>query len=230
MNPLRRRIQTAMQSGGGAAAWTPTDIAGLQLWLDASQITGLNDGDSVATWPDASGNGHDATQATASKQPTYQTNEVNGKPAVQTDGVDDFIRSTFATAQPFTRFSVWSVSLPSFNHILGGVAANVALWCPSPNAMQLYAGTFGPVASVSSSTWVLVVECYDGASSFIEVGGARTTGNPSTGSPGGVTIGADNGGNANTSGKYAEVLHYAGRLSDGDISTLVTYLNTKYGL
>ncbi len=230
MNPLRRRIQTAMQSGGGAAAWTPASIAGLQLWLDASQIAGLNDGDAVATWTDLSGNSNNATQATASKQPTYQTNEVNGRPAVQTDGVDDFIRSTFATSQPFTRFSVWSVSLPGGNHVLGGVTANVALYCPGANNVQEFAGALGPSASVSSSTWVLVVECYDGATSFIEVGGVRTLGDPSTGSPGGVTIGADNGGNANTSGKYAEVLHYAGRLSDGDISTLVTYLNTKYGL
>lgn len=230
MNPLRRRIHTAMQTRGGAAAFSPTDIAGLKLWLDASQIVGLNDGDAVATWTDLSGNSNNATQATASKQPTYQTNEVNGKPAVQTDGVDDFIRSTFATSQPFTRFSVWSVSLPGGPHILGGVTANVALFNPGANNVQEFAGAFGPTAGVASSTWVLVVECYDGATSFIEVGGVRTTGNPSTGSPGGVTIGADNGGGANSSGKFAEVLHYDGRVSDGDISTLVTYLNTKYGL
>jgi hypothetical protein len=91
MNPFRRRIQTAMQSGGGAAAFSPTDIAGLQLWLDASQIVGLNDGDPVATWSDLSGNANNATQATASNKPTYKTNQINSRPVVRFDGVDDFM-------------------------------------------------------------------------------------------------------------------------------------------
>lgn len=97
MNPLRRRIQTAMQSGGGAAAWNPASIAGLQLWLDANQITGLNDGDPVATWSDLSGNSRDNTQATVSKRPIWKTTYV------QFDGVDDFMTGALPNiSQPFT--------------------------------------------------------------------------------------------------------------------------------
>ena len=93
MNPLRRRIHTAMQARGGAAAWSPASIAGLQLWLDASQIVGLNDGDAVATWSDLSGNGLNFTQATASKRPLYKTGAQNGLPGVLADGVDDIMES-----------------------------------------------------------------------------------------------------------------------------------------
>lgn len=43
------------------AVITPLSFPGLQGWWDASQITGLADGDPVATRPDVSGNGRDAT-------------------------------------------------------------------------------------------------------------------------------------------------------------------------
>lgn len=71
--------------------WTPRRLTGLKLWLGASQITGLADGDPVATWPDLSGQANHATQATGSKRPTYKTGIINGLPVVRFDGVDDFL-------------------------------------------------------------------------------------------------------------------------------------------
>jgi hypothetical protein len=62
---------------------------GLAAWFDASAITGLNDGDGVVIWTDLSGNLNHASQVTAENRPTYQTNELNGKPVVRFDGVDD---------------------------------------------------------------------------------------------------------------------------------------------
>lgn len=93
MNALRRRIHAAMMSGGSGAsgAWTPASLPHLQVWLDASQIVGLNDGDAVATWSDLSGNGNHYTQATASKRPTYKTGVQNSLPGVLGDGVDDIL-------------------------------------------------------------------------------------------------------------------------------------------
>lgn len=69
----------------------PTKIAGLQLWLKADAITGVAAGGTVATWPDSSGNGNDATQATEANKPTWQTNVVNGHPVVRLDGTDDWL-------------------------------------------------------------------------------------------------------------------------------------------
>lgn len=68
------------ESGGGFA---PTDISGCVLWLDASQITGLSDGDSMATWEDLSASGEDAAQGTGGLQPTYKTGIINGLPVAR---------------------------------------------------------------------------------------------------------------------------------------------------
>jgi hypothetical protein len=69
----------------------PKQIPGLHLWLDASQITGLNNTDPVATWTDLSGFDNNATQATAGSRPLYRTNILNGLPAVRYDGIDDWL-------------------------------------------------------------------------------------------------------------------------------------------
>lgn len=62
---------------------------GLQLLLDARTITGLSDGDKVASWADQSGYGNDASQATEAHKPTYKTNIYGSNPAVrQVDQTD----------------------------------------------------------------------------------------------------------------------------------------------
>lgn len=57
----------------------------LTLWLDASAITSLADGDPVASLPDLSGNNNNAVQAGGNK-PTYVANGLNGKGVVRFDG------------------------------------------------------------------------------------------------------------------------------------------------
>src|SRR5690606_14284499 len=55
------------QGGAGTVPdpFSPADIAGLKLWLDATAITGLSDSDPVTTWVDQSGEGNDATQSSS---------------------------------------------------------------------------------------------------------------------------------------------------------------------
>lgn len=86
MNPLRRRIQTAMQSGGGAAAWTPASIAGLKVWLDVTDAANVTVATGASQINDLSGNGNHATQATASNQPAYTSGQY-----IACDGVDDWM-------------------------------------------------------------------------------------------------------------------------------------------
>lgn len=66
-----------------AISFVPTWVSGCRLWLDASQITGLGDGDLVALWEDKSGNNYNAVQTVAGQRPTYKTNIINGKPVVR---------------------------------------------------------------------------------------------------------------------------------------------------
>lgn len=51
----------------------PMLFAGLWIWLDATRITGFDDGDDLTTWVDVSGNGHHATNfPLPHAQPIYQ--------------------------------------------------------------------------------------------------------------------------------------------------------------
>lgn len=108
---------------GGGGGFTPLDIAGLQLWLDASAITGLSDTDPIATWIDSSGNGYDATQATSGLRPLYNTNILNGLPVVNCVsggrrmattsishgiGTGDFFVSSVVKAVAGTYHAIWA--------------------------------------------------------------------------------------------------------------------------
>ncbi|MDZ4183134.1 MAG: hypothetical protein U1B83_09675 [Candidatus Cloacimonadaceae bacterium] len=69
--------------------------SGLQMWLDANALTGLNNNDPVSSWTDQSGNAKHAVQDTLALRPLYKTNIINGKPAIvfdgQTGGTGDYL-------------------------------------------------------------------------------------------------------------------------------------------
>lgn len=81
-----------------SAAFVPSEVEGLVLWLAADNITGLSDGAQVASWPDASGGDLHALQATSGLRPLYKTNIFNGLPVVRFDGTDD----TMVANWPYT--------------------------------------------------------------------------------------------------------------------------------
>lgn len=71
MNPALRDILD--DHSASAASFSPTDISGLALWLDASDAATVTlDGSSnVELWADKSGNGRNATQSTVLNRPNY---------------------------------------------------------------------------------------------------------------------------------------------------------------
>ena len=75
---------------GGSKLWRPDELgADLALWLDAEDAASITlNGTDVAQWDDKSGNGRNASQATAANQPAYLATGFNGKPTLQTDGND----------------------------------------------------------------------------------------------------------------------------------------------
>jgi len=88
--------------GGVAAAFLPSSISGLQLWLDAT--TGLfdatsggsavtTDGSAVARWEDQSGNGYHVTQGTSNNRPVLKTSIRNSKNILRFDGSNDSLIS-----------------------------------------------------------------------------------------------------------------------------------------
>ena len=61
--------------------FSPNQLDGLVFWLDASQITGVEDGGDVEVWEDATDNGHDATYLY--NAPILGAAQLNGKNVVQ---------------------------------------------------------------------------------------------------------------------------------------------------
>lgn len=91
--------------GGLAKSFSPTDIAGLQLWLDAT--TGLfdatsggsavtTDGSAVARWEDQSGSGRHIVQAIVNDRPILKTSIQNNKNILRFDGASDYLSRTDA--------------------------------------------------------------------------------------------------------------------------------------
>lgn len=88
------RLDVLANDGRQYAGPTP----GMALWLNAETLTAtLADGSPVTAWPDLSGKHYAgqriaATQTTPTARPVLRTNVINGKPAVQFDGVDDWLQ------------------------------------------------------------------------------------------------------------------------------------------
>jgi hypothetical protein len=167
MNPFRRRQFIAMQQGGGAVAFTPASIAGLKLWLDASQIVGLNDGDPVAAMTDYSVSSGNLAQGTASKRPTFKTAIQNGLPVVRFDGVDDTLGNSSWTALDGLTGATQFAVAKQFNGGSGGVF----FFSSGRLTLQQYiddryyyqsAGNSGRVATASGQ-WIVDCVVFDGS-------------------------------------------------------------------
>lgn len=89
---FQRSFAATFDRRAAAAAWTPASATaggGLPVgWWKADAITGLGDGDSVASWTDSSGSGNAMLQAGANK-PVYKVSIVNGLPVVRFASTQD---------------------------------------------------------------------------------------------------------------------------------------------
>jgi hypothetical protein len=75
----------------GQTPWTPAQIT-TSLWLDAADAATVTTvSGAVSQWNDKSGNGRNATQATATSRPAYTTAGLNGLNVITFDGSDDFM-------------------------------------------------------------------------------------------------------------------------------------------
>jgi hypothetical protein len=93
----------------GSLPFSPTDISGLKLWLDADDSRTLfsdtsgttkatTDGTAVALWVDKSGNGNNVSQSTASARPAVKSTFINGRNVLNFDGSNDTLTAPSSTA------------------------------------------------------------------------------------------------------------------------------------
>ncbi len=232
-------------------------ITGYRLWLKADAITGLSDGDPVATWPDSSGNAFDAV-SNSGYQPIFKTNRLNGMPSVLFNGFNHQMLVSgiiFQTGYQHTIFTV----LPNAQ---GRTYTNSGiLW-------DTDGGTWGRRTLQNNTGWpgfpgyhtfltrnsdffdgtftqgenVLIAARFDAANSFMRFNGdtgrqANLTCDTNTDASGttfklGTQFNIPEGSTDNKfySGDMAEILIYNSALSDADVASVEAYLKAKYGI
>lgn len=238
----------------GAGRWPedfPKSISGLTLWFAAHRLTGLNDGDAVATWPDLSGNGYDVTQGTAANKPLYKTNIFKGLPALLFDGSDDYFENT--TVNPFvadsarTLFFVVKLTAGITQHAfmccrLGTSGLWFGYWVFSPstifcaNMSDNSHNIFSPSADggIFARPTIICVRTHQTvAANAARVDGAAATstlGTVPSGETGttGFRIGARESTVKFMNGYLAEVIGYNSSLSDANCLLIEKYLAAKY--
>lgn len=223
--------------GGPAAAFAPTDLANLVLWLKADDgPDDPVDDQPVATWSDKSGNGRDATQGTAAQQPTYKTDIQNGKPAVQFDGVDDDLATTnFTITQPYTIFVVDRNLTPGGApkvHISNKAANNNGIHdAAGHGGTYLYSGSIVGISATPQNFHIYQVAWNGAATDYAIDGGSLVEGiNPgAAANPDGLVLGSL-GATNHANIQICEVIVYDPAIADADRISVRDYLNDKYAI
>ena len=227
------------------AAFLPTNIAGLQLWLDANDASTLfqdaakttlaGNGDVVGAWADKSGQGNDATQATTSNKPKVSAAAIGGLNAVLGDATDDVMGISVG---PLTNETIFAVVKRTITNVSGVVIA-------AGNPYKLVFGTAGNVVRFSynglfnevNSGFVelngnIYRHIYDGTANKLSVNnGAEAILVVASGGHTFTTIFSQTaGGGLTLQGSIGELLVYNSGLSIANVALVENYLSNKWSI
>jgi len=205
----------------------PTEIAGCELWLDASDPSGNGsipaDGDPVATWKDKSGNGKDANQGDSNLQATVAAAALNGKSVLVFSGTQTY-SLTSGIANACTVFWVLKETNQGDLHFLLGDATKydfhrgaASLWDDIYAADPIKSGLTridrqdvdGKTTNIPINRDVMVSLITDGPLAVSAVTQDRDLGR-------------------NWIGTIAEIIVYSAKLSTDQVDDVETYLYNKW--
>ncbi len=238
------------------SGFDPSDLTGLQLWLDANDASTLfqdaaktipaGNGDVVGAWENKANPGtNDGTQATTAAKPTLHTGVVNGLPIIRFDGTDDFLNigdlSALTAAEIFIVVKI--------DNDPPALAAQSGLWSMGTDGVTPdthFPFTTGDIFDVFGTTvrkpsiiptialdqWNIynVVSISGEWTNRINTVQQHTTGTNTVGFVATAKIGISNGGTFFLDGDIAEIILYNAKLSTEDRTQLNAYLSNKYGI
>lgn len=221
-----------------AAAFLPSDIAGLQLWVKSD--TGVTDagGGACSSWADQSGNSRDLTEGT--NRPSIQSAQVNGYPGIRFDGSNDKLTSpSFTLNQPFTVFAIVKVITNTnprriFGSTGGTVTKPVLRGGSTVQLNDESSGADGASVSMTSGTYYLLKVVGNSTSSVMALNNgsdatsASDINDPLT-SAAGFQLGC-NAGASFANVEYAEIAIYDSSITGTNLTNLLTYFQTRYAL
>ena len=224
-------------------------VLNLVAWFDAADdntITKAGAPETVSQWDDKSGNGHNATQGTASLQPEFVTDAANGLPVLRFDGSDDILnlpsvvitgtvaRTFFLVCRGDTSTDGGMVSLTT------SAGAGELYVVTDEVALRVISGNRIFVEDTVDPTTYFVLTIQNAASSTVEdtlgrrdgvvMTEASATPEPiDTGSAGTTSFGPLPGSNF-YDGDLAEVIMYDRDLSESEMQSVERYLGVKWGI
>jgi len=211
--------------------------SGLVSNLDASEIS-ASDGDSISTWSDISDNGNDATQSTASAQPTYDSTGLDGDPALVFDGSDDWLDlpDSMVTVDDCTVFVVGqhTGNFDSDSYLLSGQSGSndnrlrMASWGWTSDFVW-GAGDAGALRAGTEDSDPHVFGLTSGLAAYVDgtkVGSATNSAGANT--PGNLNLGSYGEGSRDFfQGAVSKVLVYNRELTSDEITAVNDYLQSK---
>jgi len=225
----------------GGSSFVPSDVAGLELWLEADTLT-LNNNDPVATWTDQSGNENDAT-ASGVARPTYKTNTINGLPSLEFNGTSNFLNigasGAFAALTALETFLVMKVPTfpPVASNGLWSMGGGSNAYVPYETDGSIY-DDFGSstrqtcgVAVSSMGVWCIYGVWSVSADWENQINGVQQyhTGTNTVFLPAQNILGKNLIGNFHL-GNVAAFLLYDHKLTTPDRTLVLGYLQTKYAI
>lgn len=227
------------------APFDPSTVTGLTVWYKADGTLWQNsarstpataDGDPVGAWDDASAGANHATQATAGSRPVLKTNQLNGRPSIRFDGVDDrLVKASVLAAQPVTILAV--VKNPAFagasENFIGSAAGASAFTSTAGKAGVFGGSSLIGATTVPTATAFIFAGYWNGASSklYLNGGAADASGAAGATAFNGIVLGdyAAAGGGP-FSGDLFEVLGWPSALSLTDLNNVGNYLASRWAL
>lgn len=176
--------------------------------------------------------GNHLVQATAAARPTYKTDGTRFW--VESDGVDDSMKTLFTITQPWERISgLRQIAWTSSNVIFGGGNTNTGVVFQSgttPN-LAMTSGVGMNIGAVAIDTDFVLTERHAGASGRAAINNnAYNTGDVGTNVPGGITLFARNDGVAFSKTRCYGVIERAGTMTNTQIANARSYIATKSGV
>jgi len=232
-----------MASSVVTAPWTPLDLTGLQLWLDAADTATItHSAGAVSQWNDKGPAARHHVQATATAKPTTGTRTINGRNALDFDGTSDRLTYTWpgAQAQPITAAVVIQTDTISgggggVGRIYGRGNTPAAQWdlFRVADSAGIGAGFQWSFGSMTTTAPALIVGIYKGATSRLRLDRVSSVA-ANIGTAGIVAalqyaIGANTAASLFFDGLIAELIIVTADLEGtADLTNLETYLRGKW--
>jgi hypothetical protein len=224
-----------------STGFDPRTISGLAVWLDASVSSSITlNGGNVSQWNDLSGNGRNATQATAASQPSYSTAALNGKNVVVAQDTGRVLKTAaFPVGLPQTVFVVASVPTTGNHGIFqrGTVNDIHALWQNS-GTFRARRGSASDATATAVTGYRILTCVFTLTLSRLFVGATQGTDettnvtafNAAATSPDRTLALFALDSTIGMAGGIAEFLYYNGNLSAANQTTVRNYLSKKWNV